>query len=304
MSIILKICQYQKIEHINAIGIYKMYKNLIMKSIRDIFDNYEVIGKALVIPTVLLFVLNFASTAMTSPDKHFSIASIFFIFLSFLVDIVILITVHRILILGNDSVPKWGIQKFEKREFAFFQKYLIIALVFIVVVVLTTAFFQIFGVNIFASMFLSMSVCAVYLSRISLVFPAIAVDTKMSFRDSFEFTRDFKLLIFVTVIVFPVVFSLVIGGIYTFIISMLVASLSPHLNFLMVLLNVIISVFLVSALSNTYMYISECLSHNANDENETYEEFNDEENMEPQNQLDDEIQNDESIDFDSKDDKK
>jgi len=286
-----------------------------MKSIRDIFENYEAIGRALVIPTVLLLVLNFASTAMTSPDKNFSIASIFFIFLSLLVDIIILITVHRILILGNDSVPKWGMQKFEKREFAFFQKYLIVALVFVVVVVLSTAGLKIIGINIFASMFLTMMVCAVFLSRISLVFPAIAVDTKMSFKDSFEFTRDFKLLIFVTVIVFPVAFSLIIGGIYTFIISMLVASISPHLNLLMVLLNVVISVFLVSALSNTYMYISECLSHNANYENdindEVDEESNDqenneiiEENIEAQNDsTDEEIQNNESIDTDSKKDK-
>jgi len=286
-----------------------------MKSIRDIFDNYEVIGRAVVIPTILLLVLNFASTTMTSPDKNFSIASIFFIFLSLLVDIVILITVHRILILGNDSVPKWGIQKFEKREFAFFQKYLIVALVFVVVVVLSTAGLKIIGINIFASMFLTMMVCAIFLSRISLVFPAIAVDTKMSFRESFEFTRDFKLLIFVTVIVFPVVFSLVIGGLYTMIISMLVASISPHLNLLMVLLNVVISVFLVSALSNTYMYISESLAYNANYENDTYEDLDEEssdeenneiieENNESQNErIEEEIQDDESIDHDSKKDK-
>jgi len=241
-----------------------MYKNLIMKSIKDIFDNYEAIGKALLIPTILLLVLNFASTAFTSPDKNFSVVSIFFLFLSLLVDIVILITVHRILILGNDSVPLWGIQKFEKREFNFFQKYLIVALVFVVTVVLSTAFFQMLGVNIFVSIFITMLVCAIYMSRISLVFPAIAVDTKMSFKESFEFTKDFKLLIFITVIVFPVLFSLVVGGIYAFIISMLVASISEHLNLLMVLLNVAISVFLVSALSNTYMYISETLAYRDN----------------------------------------
>lgn len=272
-----------------------MYKNLIMKSIRDIFENYEAIGKAIVIPTGLLLVLNFASTAMASPDKNFSIASIFFIFLSLLVDIVILITVHRILILGNDSVPKWGIQKFEKREFTFFQKYLIIALSFVVVVVLTTAIFQVIGINIFASIAFSMTVCTVYMSRVSLVFPAISVGTKMSFKDSFEFTRNFKLLIFVTVIIFPVVFSLVIGGIYTFIISMLVASISSHMNLLMVLLNVVISVFLVSALSNTYMYISETLAYqnNSDSEDEEFEEVEE----------DKEKQDEENMDTDSHKDK-
>jgi hypothetical protein len=237
-----------------------MYKNLIMKSIKDIFDNYEAIGKALVIPIVLLLILNFVSTLVTPAEQKFSMVSLFFVFLSFLVDIVILITVHRILILGSDSVPQWGIQKFEQREFSFFLKYLIVAIVFVLIIVLFTVFLQIFGINIFASIFLAMVVCTVYLSRISLVFPAIAVDIKMSFKESFEYTRDFKLLIFVTVIVFPFLFSIVIGGIYTFIITSLAATISSHINLLLVLLNVAISVFLVSALSNTYMYISETLA--------------------------------------------
>ena len=249
-----------------------MYKNLIMKSIKDIFDNYECIGKSLLIPTILLLVLNFASTSFTSPDQRFSMGSIFFIFLTILVDIIILITVHRILILGKDSVPMWGIQKFSKREFNFFLKYLTVAVVFILIVALTTSLLHFLGISIVAAMFLTMTLGAVLISRISLVFPAIAVDTIMSFKDSFEFTKDFKLLIFVTVIIFPILFSVVVGGIYTLIISMLAASISPHINLLLVLLNVAISVFLVSALSNTYIYISETLSSQHNNSQESYQE--------------------------------
>ena len=283
-----------------------MYKYLIMKSIKDIFDNYEVIGKALLIPIILLLVLNFASTSFNSDKQMFSAVSIFFIFLSILVDIIILITVHRILILGNDSVPQWGIQKFEQREFGFFLKYLIVFIVFVSAVVLSTAFLHLFGINIMASIFLTMIITSIYLSRVSLVFPAIAVDAQMSFRESFEFTKDFKLLIFVTVIVFPVLFSLVIGSIYTFIISMLATSISSHLNLLMVLLNVVISVFLVSALSNTYMYISETLAYQNNEEDNEHDENNENDEKNEDNEENDEIDNedeekltDEHIDSDS-----
>jgi len=257
-----------------------MYKNLIIKSIKDIFDNYESIGKAILIPTVLLLILNFASSSFASPDERFSITSIFFVFISILVDIVILITVHRILILGKDSVPYWGIQKFEQREFNFFLKYLIVAIVFIVLVAVTTSVLHFLGISIVASLFLTMIIGTIFISRVSLVFPAIAVDTKMSLKESFEFTKDFKLLIFVTVIVFPILFSLVFGGIYAFIISILASSISSHLSLLMVLLNVAVSVFLVSALSNTYIYISETLSqqydiNSIDDEDEDIEENND-----------------------------
>lgn len=263
-----------------------MYKNLVMKSIKDIFDNYEVIGKALVVPIILLLVLNIASTSFTPADQRFSIVSIFFTFLSILVDIVILVTVHRILILGNDSVPQWGLRKFEQREFDFFLKYLIVAIVFVATVVLVTALFQALGISIYASIFLTMLGCSILLSRISLVFPAIAVGTKMSFKESFAFTKDFKLLIFVTVIVFPVLFSLVVGGIYTFIISLLASSISTHLNLLMVLLNVVVSVFLVSALSNTYMYISETLAYQNND-NSYYDDSEDENELDSKTEEDD-----------------
>jgi len=241
-----------------------MYKSLILKSIQDILDNYEVIGRALMIPIILLFILNFASTSFTPAEQNFSLMSIFFGFLSLLVDIVILITVHRILILGNESVPKWGIQKFEKREFDFFLKYIIVAIFFVIVTVTSTAFLQLFGINIFASIFLTIVICSIFISRVSLVFPAISVDTTMSFKESFEYTKDFKLLIFVTVIVFPVLFSFIFGGIYTLIIGVLVSNISSVLNILLVLLSVIVSVFLVSALSNTYMYISETLSNQNN----------------------------------------
>jgi hypothetical protein len=246
-----------------------------MKSIKDIFDNYEAIGKALLIPTVLLLVLNFASSSFTSPTERFSIASIFFIFLALLVDIVILITVHRILILGNDSVPRWGIQKFEQREFSFFLKYLAVAVVFIIGVALSTSVLHFLGISLVAALFLTMTVGAIFVSRVSLVFPAIAVDTKMSFKESLEFTRGFKSLIFVTVIIFPILFSVVFGGVYTLIISALAASISPHINLLLVLLNVAVSVFLVSALSNTYMYISETLSQQDTNRPRDIDENND-----------------------------
>ena len=128
------------------------------------------------------------------------------------------------------------------------------------VIVLVTAVLQIIGINLVASILLSTIAVSVFLSRVSLVFPAIAIDNKMTFLESFEYTKDFKLLIFTTIIVFPVLFTLIVGGVYTLVINLLASNISPHLNILLVLSNVAISVFLVSALSNTYIYISETLS--------------------------------------------
>ncbi|MGB5867258.1 MAG: hypothetical protein WBG69_05210, partial [Arcobacteraceae bacterium] len=96
----------------------------------------------------------------------------------------------------------------------------------------------------------------------------IAIDKPMSFETAWRYTKKYKLLCFLMIILFPLFFSSIVGGIYAFIINILVTTISIHFNILSVFLNVIVSVFLVSALSNTYMYIDymEDFSKDKNDD--------------------------------------
>ena len=118
------------------------------------------------------------------------------------------------------------------------------------------------SINVYIAMLVLAIAFSVIISRVSLVFPAIAIDEDMDFKDSWHYTKNFKLLVYITIIVFPIVFSLLVGGVYTLVIQLLVATISEQLTHLLVLLNVAITVFLVSALSNTYLYIISTLDQN------------------------------------------
>lgn len=241
-----------------------MYKEIITKSLKDVFDNYEGLFKSLLIPTALLFIIEYFSVNYIGVNK-LSILNILLLVLSLLINMVILITVHRVLILGSDSVPTWGLKSYTKREFTFLLKYLamifgVVFLIFMVVLILNQSTLLYFVLPV-----LFIAICIV-ISRLSLVFPSISIDENMSFFDSWEYTKNYKLLVFTTIIVFPLIFSLIVGGIYALIIGFLASVVSSGLSILMILLNVVISVFLVSALSNTYMYI---IYHSENNDNES-----------------------------------
>ena len=230
-----------------------MYKEIITKSLKDVFENYDAILKALIIPVILLFLIEYVSNEFTKPNE-FGVFSIVLVILSLLVDMIILISVHRILILGRDSVPTWGIRSYTKREYKFVLKYLGMIGIVVLCLVPTILIFSQSPIFYMVALFV-LTLVLIIISRISLVFPAISIDEDMSFKESWALTKNYKMLSFTTIIIFPLLFSIIVGGIYTLVIKFLAATISTDLNILLVLLNIAITVFLVSALSNTYMYI-------------------------------------------------
>ena len=92
-------------------------------------------------------------------------------------------------------------------------------------------------------------------SRLSLVFPSIAIDENMSFKDSWELTKNYKFLTFLTLVLFPIIFAVLVGLIYGMAIEFLVKLISPELSVLTAVLDLFITVFVIGFLSSTYMYI-------------------------------------------------
>lgn len=245
-----------------------MYKEIIIKSLKDVFENYESILKPLVIPAILLLFIEYISVNFIGVNK-LNIFNIVLFILSLLINMVILITVHRVLILGKESVPSWGLKSYTKREYTFLLKYiaLIVGVVLSIVLVIMAFYKSTFLYMILAPLLILL---LIIISRVSLVFPSISIDENMSFKDSWNYTKNYKGLVFVTIILFPLIFSIVVGGIYTLLITFLASIISSELSILIVLLNIAISVFLVSALSNTYMYI---IYHIENDDQENLQDY-------------------------------
>ena len=175
-----------------------------------------------------------ASSYLELPD----ILSWFLTAISWMVYSVIAITTHRVILLGPNSVPEWGITSWSKREIYFFLHFMGLCLITIAAVLLN--FIPFLGaIAIFV-------VICWLLPRFSLVFPGVAVDKGVSFKLSWRLTRSYQLLMFLVVVIFPILLIL----------PLLVFELIPYGYFLSNIFIALVIVFQVSALSLTYKKIT------------------------------------------------
>ena len=187
-------------------------------------------------------------TDITNLQMNQLILPLIVIFILLMTNISIAVTIHRVAILGIDSVPTFGSVIFGFREFKMLFKiiqYFIIVIPFLLVSLIPI-------VGIFIAIFLSI----LLVSRLSLVFPACACDEKLGFLSAWEITKRYKLLIIVMVVLFPFVFSLTVGFVYTLAIEFLIKVIDSNLSFLYSILDVFLTVFFVSALSSVYNLIN------------------------------------------------
>jgi len=89
----------------------------------------------------------------------------------------------------------------------------------------------------------------------SLVFPAIALDEEIGIWESWNKTRNYKLITFFSIIIFPMIITILVGLIYSLVINFLVNVVSSYFDVLYVFLDLIITVLVVSTLSSTYKFI-------------------------------------------------
>jgi len=225
-----------------------------------VFEEKDALFKALIIPTLLLMFLNYFGAF----DVNNLYLSIPIIVLTVIINFTLSITTHRILLLKENSIPTWGLFKLSSREGEFFLStfglgfiiILIGILITIVVMVFETLFSNFLNTTISAIIIISIIFAILsIISRLSIVFPAISVDKNITFTDSWHYTKDYKLLCFITIIIFPALFAITLSLPYGFIIDILADKISPHMTAFYSILNVFINIFIISALSNTYLYI-------------------------------------------------
>ncbi|GAB2188987.1 hypothetical protein MAH1_05940 [Sessilibacter sp. MAH1] len=148
------------------------------------------------------------------------------------------ITTHRIILLGPNSVSRWGITAWTKRETFFFLHAVGIVLMGIPMVLLN--FIPILG------SLASLIIICWFAGRFCLVFPGIAVDKGVSFKLSWELTKSHQVLMFLVVIVFPTVLA-----IPTYILSFV-----PYSALLSSAISAFLFVYEVAALSVAYQLIT------------------------------------------------
>ena len=212
-------------------------KIIISTAVQSVHENKGVLARALFIP----FLLYMAISAIDVSEKNWLITTIMSL-LSIGAMVLIAIPIHRVILLGPDSVSKWGLNKWSKREMTF-ALYLIVVTFIVVPIALLAFFISLIPVLGIAFVFLIMPWIS---GRLSLAFPAIAIDGEASFKKSWELTKNHQLLMYLVVIFFPMVSAL----------PLYLLSSIPHTFLFISFIHIITAVYEVAALSTAYKFIS------------------------------------------------
>jgi len=250
-----------------------VYKQILRDTFASVFEHKDSLFKALIIPTVLLvifqqFTHDVKATMENGVTNYYEVIPATVLIIIF--NITIAITAHRVLLLGEDSIPKWGIFKLSKRELGFAWNIVLLVLLCL----LATTIFGLFLFLIFyafelfvdlsfipedlligAAFMLAFLPSIFIVSSISLIFPSIATNKPITMTEAWRLANNHRMLCFVTVIVFPIIFGAIFGFVYGIVIGFLVNLIAPELDILYPILDVFISVFTISALSHTYKYL-------------------------------------------------
>ncbi|WP_041521842.1 hypothetical protein [Gilvimarinus agarilyticus] len=208
------------------------FKKVFAGAVFSLLQQRLVLAKALLLPMVAYLVLGFVSYLEAG-----IMLQVFVWLLSTVVEVLIAVTTHRIVLLGAGSVPAWGIFVPTAREWWFLLYLLGLTVLMGLVGMLVTI--PVIGVVLWL-------LAALYLlSRLSLVFPAIAVDQPISFAASWQRTQQHQKLMLLVVIIVPV-----LVGTLSYLVGLV-----PYAYILGLLLWPVGLVFTVAMLSMAYLLI-------------------------------------------------
>ena len=211
-----------------------------------VYEYKYTLAKALLIPFALYMTLD----AVEILEPSF-IASIGFAIAYLMIQTLFAITTHRVILLGPESVPKWGVLKWSKRETFFALHILGLAVLTGILggmvtflVSMLIPFANILG---WGSALIFIGAVAWLFARLALVFPAIAIDQGVSFKYSWKLTKNHQFLMVLVVVIFPALLLIpayLLSSIqYSFILTSFLSSFA--------------TVFMVAALSVAYKMVCE-----------------------------------------------
>ncbi len=211
-----------------------MFRKTVVGSFLYVKSYKEALFRATILPITLSLVLEFAFSYINSQPLHY-LNNVFLTVLN----AIVAINVHKIVLHGVDSVPKWGRFKFGKVELWFIGHY----------VCLTAAFIAI----TFMTRFLDLAVILIIVAfgviacRLSLVFPAIAIGKGVSFPYAWHLSSGKTLYMFSVVAIFPITLGLVLVPLQTIGVPQVVTSILSYL----------VTIITVTSLSLAYKLLTE-----------------------------------------------
>ncbi|MCG3660140.1 hypothetical protein [Aliarcobacter butzleri] len=245
-----------------------MYGKLMNESLKALIENKKALFKALFIPTLVLIGIYFYVPNLIIQDGEavfdenikwrFGIIWILILY----INMVIAISVHRIILI-KDNISLFKSIIPSKIELRFFFKAVLFGILLWFIFMIFSLFLiplKMYFNNeyiIQIALYVAIFITSIAFSIFSMVFPATAIGKKMSLFNTLKFTKNYKLLSFFMIVVFPMILSSLIGFIYNFVMETILNITSFHISALYVVVNLFVTVLIISCLSVTYSYIKE-----------------------------------------------
>lgn len=246
-----------------------MYGRLMNESLKALIENKKALFKALFIPILFLLGINlfFPNIMVIQDGKPVfdeNAKQVFMIILVFVfyINIIMAVSVHRIILIKDDiSLFKSIIPS--KIELRFFFKAMLFGILLWFIFMIFSLFLiplKMYFNNeyiIQIALYVAIFITSIAFSIFSMVFPATAIGEKMGLFNTLKFTKNYKLLSFFMIVVFPIILSSLIGFIYNFVMETILNVTSFRISALYVVVNLFVTVLIISCLSVTYSYIKE-----------------------------------------------
>lgn len=208
------------------------FKKILFGAFYTVYSYRGRLSRALLLPFMILIVIE-ASAFLEIPAR----ANWVLFPITWAIYAIFAITIHRVMLLGPESVPKWGITSWSRRETYFILYSLGIGLMMIPLTLL--------GVIPIIGSIAAVAIFFWLLGRLSLVFPGIAIDKGLTFSLSWQLTANYQIPMLLVVLVPPIILG----------IPTLLIELAPYGWFFSNVFASLIVVFEIAALSLAYRTI-------------------------------------------------
>jgi hypothetical protein len=227
-------------------------KKIVVQAIAFVVDYRKSLLKALAVPVSIGIILDVLDTLVTqSPGVQWSI-----MILEIPVYTAIAVVTHRIVLLGPQSISEWGLSKWSLRETQFTLYSGAIGIIFFLIMIGPIVIFwlmfkqiKFWGVNLltFGGLTFAFAIVGALWSvgRLSLVFPGLAIDRKLSFGQSWTLTKHNQLTA-IGILIMPFLFG---------ILFMLIGQI-PYTSLLIIVMSYLATVLGIAALSLFYKEVS------------------------------------------------
>lgn len=206
---------------LGALGYVSTYRNTLVK--------------VLAIPFLLYLLIDIAELYVQG-NLSFVLLSI----ASVAVNTIMAVSTHRVILIGPEDVTPMSAFNWSNRETRFVAYGILMGVMLVVVMLPLLLIPQVGG-------FIALPIVAWLVARLSLIFPAIAVDENVSLSKAWELSREHQLLMVLVVVVIPVLFYLP---------AMLIAQI-PYSSVIVSLVSTLALVLTIALLSVAYKYIRE-----------------------------------------------